>query len=41
MSTLGNNNYSMMVCGDINSHTGKLNCFSDIDMLNNRDDFVV
>ena len=39
MSTLGNNNYSIMLCGDLNS-SGKLNIFIDIDMLNFRDDFV-
>ena len=40
MSILGNNNYSIMLCGDLNSSTGKLNICSDIDMLNIRDDFV-
>ena len=29
-----------MLCGDLNSRTGKLNIFSDIDMSNIRDDFV-
>ena len=40
VSTLGNNNYSIMLCGDLNSRTGKLNIFRDIDMSNIRDDFV-
>ena len=40
MSTLGNNNYSIMLCGDLNSRTGKLNILRDIDMSNIRDDFV-
>ena len=40
MSTSGNNNYSIMLCGVLNSRTGKLNIFSDIDMSNIRDDFV-
>ena len=40
MSTLGNNNYSIMLRGDLNSRTGKLNIFRDIDMSNIRDDFV-
>ena len=40
MSILGNNNYSIMLCGDLNSRTGKRNICSDIDMSNIRDDFV-
>ena len=40
MSTLGNDNYSIMLCGDLNSRTGKLNIIRDIAMSNIRDDFV-
>ena len=40
LSTLGKSNYSIMLCGDLNSRTGKLNIFGDIDISNICDDFV-